>query len=156
MNDKIDIIVPWVDGSDPAWIREKEECGAKCRPDKNPYLIPVFKAGIIYNIGFVQLRNLCHGLTRFLVTWGHVPHFLNTSHPKLRIIRHEDYIPREYLPTFNSNTIEMNYHRIEELSENFIIFNDDLFPLQPIEETYYFKNNIVCDEAVEGLLYLLK
>ena len=31
----------------------------------------------------------------------------------------------------------MNYHRIEDLEENFIIFNDD-FPLR-IEEEYYFK-----------------
>ena len=84
------------------------------------------------------------------VTWGHVPEFLNVSHPKIKIVKHSDYIPEKYLPTFNSNTIEMNYHRIEDLEENFIIFNDDFFPLQPIEEEYYFKDNTVCDEAVEG------
>ena len=85
----------------------------------------------------------------FFVTCGHVPDFLNTNHPKLRIVKHEDYIPVEYLPTFNACTIEMNYHRINELSENFILFNDDMFPLQPIDESYYFQNNQVCDEAVE-------
>jgi hypothetical protein len=153
MNDKIDIIVPWVDGSDPAWIREKEECGAKCRPDKKSLSNTRFQSWDNLQYWFRAIEKFMPWFNKiFLVTWGHVPHFLNTSHPKLRIIRHEDYIPREYLPTFNSNTIEMNYHRIEELSENFIIFNDDLFPLQPIEETYYFKNNIVCDEAVEGLI----
>ena len=71
------------------------------------------------------------------MTWGHIPQFLKTNHSKIRILRHEDYIPKQYLPTFNSNTIEMNYHRIRDLSENFIIFNDDTFPLQPIEETYF-------------------
>ena len=34
-------------------------------------------------------------------------------------MRHEDYIPGEFLPTFNSHTIELNFHRIPGLSEQF-------------------------------------
>jgi hypothetical protein len=83
---------------------------------------------------------------------GHIPNFLNTENPKLEIVRYEDYIPKEYLPVFNSNTIEMNYHRIDDLSENFVLFNDDMIPLQPIDEEYYFQNNRVCDEAVENIV----
>jgi hypothetical protein len=86
------------------------------------------------------------------VTWGHIPKFLNTENPKLEIVRHEDFIPKEYLPTFSINPIEMNFHRIGKLSENFIYFNDDMIPLQPIEEIYYFRNNRVCDEAVENIV----
>lgn len=82
----------------------------------------------------------------FFITYGHLPGFLNTEHPKLRIVRYTDYIPKEYLPTFNSNTIEMNYHRILDLPENFVLFNDDFFPLQAIREDYYFQGNMVCDE----------
>lgn len=70
----------------------------------------------------------------------------------LEVIRHEDYIPEEYLPTFNSGTIEMNVHRIPGLSENYILFNDDVFPLQPIAEEYYFRDDTVCDEAVENVV----
>ena len=88
----------------------------------------------------------------FLITYGHIPDFLYLGHEKLRIVRHDEYIPKEYLPTFNSNTIEMNIHRINELSENFILFNDDVFPLQPIVEDYYFKDDRVCDEAVENII----
>ena len=53
----------------------------------------------------------------------------------------EDYIPNEYLPTFNSGAIELNFHRIKELSELFVIFNDDMFLLQPIKQDFFFKDD---------------
>ena len=49
----------------------------------------------------------------------------------MRIVRHEDYIPGEFLAqTFNSHTIELDFHRIPGLSEQFVYFNDDMFLLQ--------------------------
>ena len=55
------------------------------------------------------------------VTWGHIPEWLNTEHPKLNIVRHEDFIPEKFRPTFNSHTIEWNFHRIPGLAEKFEI-----------------------------------
>ena len=46
----------------------------------------------------------------------------------------------------------MNLHRIDDLSENFILFSDDVFPILLIPEDYYFKDNMVCDEAVENII----
>lgn len=157
MNQPIDLIVTWVDGKDPVWQEEKRKClekeqvrGISVGPSNS-------------HIRFESWDNLQYwfrAVERFLpwfrnivfVTYGHVPEFLKTDHPRLRIIKHSDYIPEEYLPTFNSNTIEMNFHRIPELSENFILFNDDFFPLRPADETYYFRNDQVCDEAVENII----
>lgn len=150
-NKTIDIVIPWVDGSDPAWLNEKKRTMEKVFPDMDANT----------NIRYQNWENLQYWFRAvekhmpwvnkvFFVTWGHIPSFLNTEHPKLRVIKHSDYIPKEYLPTFNSNTIEMNYWRIEELSENYIIFNDDTFSILPIKDNYYFKNNLVCDEAVES------
>lgn len=151
MNDKIDIIIPWVDGSDLEWLKEKEKYyllrNADCKSNSNIR----FQSWDNLRYWFRAVEKNMPWVNKiFFVTWGHLPAFLNTAHPKLRIVRHREYIPEKYLPTFNSNTIEMNYHRIPDLSENFILFNDDLFPLQPISEEYYFDNNMVCDEAVEG------
>lgn len=154
MNQNIDIIVTWVDGNDPIWLEEKKRCLQK----QNMY-----EKKSDSNIRFESWDNLQYwfrAIEKFLpwfhniifVTYGHVPSFLKTEHPRLKIVKHEDYIPAEYLPTFNSNTIEMNFHRISQLSENFILFNDDFFPLQPIEETYYFRGDQVCDEAVENII----
>ncbi|MGN0380222.1 MAG: stealth conserved region 3 domain-containing protein [Butyrivibrio sp.] len=150
MNSDIDIIVPWVDNSDPDWQNEKRKY-EDTSIDKNANS----------EIRYQNWDNLCYWFRAvekfmpwahriFLVTYGHLPDFLNVEHPKLCIVKHEEYIPKEYLPTFNSNTIEMNYHRIKNLSENFVLFNDDMIPLQPIKESYYFKNNIPCEQAIES------
>jgi hypothetical protein len=154
MNNKIDIVVPWVDGSDPKWIEERDYWLKETNAD----------GYVNSNIRYQDWENLQYWFRAveknmpwvnrvFLVTWGHTPGWLNLNYEKLKVIRHDEYIPKEYLPTFNSNTIEMNYHRIEDLSENFILFNDDIFPLQPIEEEYYFKDNVIGDEAVEGHIF---
>lgn len=151
INDKIDIIVPWVDGSDPAWMKEREECRLKYGAEEKSISNIRFQSWDNLHYWFRAIETFMPWVNKiFFVTWGHIPQFLKSNHSKIRILRHEDYIPKQYLPTFNSNTIEMNYHRIRDLSENFIIFNDDTFPLQPIEETYFFRENVVCDEAVEG------
>lgn len=144
MNEHIDLILPWVDFFDSEWI-EVFKNYQKNSAQANRYqswdnLQYVFR-GIEICMPWVNKV--------FLVTWGHLPEWLDTDCEKLRIIRHDEYIPAEYLPTFNSNTIEMNYWRIPELSENFILFNDDLFPLRPIPEEYYYKDGIPCEEAVE-------
>ena len=147
----IDIVLPWLDDSDPKWqdrmLQYKKE---------TPY-------AEVTNIRYQNWDNLqlwfraieecmpwVHKI--FLVTCGQRPAFLKENHPKLEFIEHSNFIPEEYLPTFNSNSIEMNLHRIKELSENFILFSDDVFPLQYIDEEYYFKNNMVCDEAVENII----
>ncbi|TAH69983.1 MAG: glycosyl transferase [Anaerolineaceae bacterium] len=151
MNDKIDVIVPWVDGSDPEWIRERDARSLIYGAEKKSLSSIRFQSWDNMRYWFRAIERFMPWINKvFFVTWGHLPEYLNEKSPRLRIVKHEEYIPNEYLPTYNSNTIEMNYHRIEELSENFIIFNDDFFPLQPIDETYYFKDNLVCDEAVEG------
>lgn len=151
MNDKIDIVLPWVDDSDQKWLREKEEWYLKTHADVKANSNIRFQSWDNLHYWFRAIEKFIPWVNKIVfVTWGHVPKFLNVSHPKIRIVKHSEYIPERYLPTYNSNTIEMNYHRITDLEENFIIFNDDFFPLQPIEEEYYFKDNTVCDEAVEG------
>lgn len=64
-------------------------------------------------------------------------------------VDHKDFIPYEYLPTFNSHTIEHNFHRIINLSEHFVVFNDDMFINASITPEYYFKNRLPCDAPFE-------
>ncbi len=150
MNDNIDIIIPWVDSNDVKWMKEKKQIM------QETHVLSDANSNIRYQ-NWDNLHFIFRGIEKFmpwvnkifLVTYGHVPEFLYSDHPKLVLVRHDSYIPNKYLPTFNSNTIEMNYHRIDALSEQFILFNDDMFPVSPICEEYYFRNNRVCEEAVE-------
>ena len=81
------------------------------------------------------------------VTWGHLPQWLNTAHPKLHIVNHKDYIPQQYLPTFSSHPIELNMHRIPGLSEHFVYFNDDILLNAPASPDFFFRNDLPCDFA---------
>lgn len=149
----IDIFLPWVDGTDENWLHEREQYKLETAIQREANGIERYRSWDNLQYVFRGIENCMPWVNKiFFVTCGQVPPFLNTQHPKLRLVNHKDYIPEKYLPTFNSNTIEMNLFRIEELSENFILFNDDLFPISPIKEDYFFKNDKVCDEAIEAII----
>lgn len=145
---KIDFVIMWVDGADPAWQAEKAQYSYKSEMGqalgeeryRDQGLLKYWFRGVERFAPWVN--------TIFFVTWGHLPAWLNVNHPKLKIVKHSDYILERYLPTFNSNTIELNLMRIPDLSEHFVLFNDDMFLLQPCKETDFFKEELPVDLGV--------
>jgi hypothetical protein len=67
-----------------------------------------------------------------------VPQWANQEN--LKIVLHKDIIPAEFLPTFNCNPIEMHLHRIPGLDEEYLYFNDDMFPVGDCKPTDFFRN----------------
>ncbi len=139
----IDIVVLWVDGSDPAWQAEKAKYQGKTLDDSNAPnrfrdwgLMPYWFRGIERFVPWVRMVHF--------VTCGHVPAFLNLAHPRLHHVRHTDFLPPEVLPTFSSHAIEMNLHRIPGLAEHFVYCNDDTFLLRPMPETAFFRDGLPC------------
>lgn len=62
-----------------------------------------------------------------------VPSWLNASHPGVSVVTHAQIFRRRAdLPTFSSNAIEANLHRIPGLAARWIYFNDDVFLAQPV------------------------
>lgn len=149
----IDIFLTWVDGTDEDWLQEKNKYSQVGFLQREVNGIERYCSGINFQYLFRAIEKNLPWINKiFLVTCGQIPSFLNINHPKLKIVNHKDYIPSEYLPTFNSNTIEMNLFRIKELSECFILFNDDTFPILPIPQDYFFKGGKVCNEAIERII----
>ena len=149
--EKIDFVIPWVDGDDPRWRTEKDKYEKALLPPSFTSAPIVSKSSANADCRYRELgllRYWFRGVEHFapwvnkvyFVTCGQQPDWLNTSHPKLVCVNHRDYIPEVYLPTFNANTIELNFHRIKGLSEQFVYFNDDMFLLQPIKPDYFFKD----------------
>lgn len=144
--EKIDFVIIWVDGSDPKWLDEKN----KYTPNKNSD-----SSNVRYR-DWENLRYLFRGIEKFapwvnkvhFVTCGHLPLWLNTKCPKLNIVKHSDYMPKEYLPTFSSHPIELNLHRIADLSDKFVYFNDDMFLTNFVLPGDFFKKGLPCDEAI--------
>ena len=76
--------------------------------------------------------------TIFVVTNGVFPCWLKET-GKIRFVRHEDIFPdHSHLPTFHSQAIEVNLHRIPGLSELFIYANDDFLFAKPISRDHFF------------------
>lgn len=61
--------------------------------------------------------------------------------PKVQIILHSDFIPKKFLPTFNSTSIEMFLQFIPDLSEHFIYSNDDIFFTSVCKASDFFDQN---------------
>lgn len=147
--DKIDFVVTWVDGSDPKWRTEKRKYESS--KDGLDDLIPIeddanddcrFRDSGLLRYWFRSVESFAPWVNKvFFITCGQRPYWLNTHHPKIVCLNHSDYIPEDYLPTFNSNTIELNLHRIKDLSEKFILFNDDVFLLRPVTPDFFFHDN---------------
>jgi len=147
-NSNIDIVIPWVDGSDLEWQQEFRKYAALAtgRDDNSE---------IRYR-DWDNLQYLFRGIEKFapwvrkvhFITTGQKPKWLNLDAPKLNFVKHEDFIPKEWLPTFSVRPIELNLHRIEGLSEQFVYFNDDYFLLRPVKPERFFRNGLPCDMAI--------
>lgn len=148
MEQKIDFVIPWVDGNDPAWQAEKR----KYEPEDK---IKDYNGECRYR-EWGTLKYWFRGVEKFapwvnqvhFITCGHMPDFLNTEHPKLHIVKHSDYIPEQYLPTFSANPIEVNIHRIESLAEQFVYFNDDMFLVGETNSADFFENGLPGDQGI--------
>lgn len=147
--EKIDFVILWVDGNDPKWRQERDKHLKWEYTDGNK--VNRFRDWDLLRYWFRGVEQYAPWVNRiFFVTWGHHPDWLNIEHPKLKVIKHTEYIPEEFLPTFNSNVIELNLHRIPELCEQFVLFNDDMFLIAPVKEHDFFKNELPCESALLG------
>jgi hypothetical protein len=144
----IDFVITWVDMNDPKWKADFAEYSGKTDNEKNSVSEARFR-----DHGF--LRYWFRGVEKFapwvrnihFVTCGQKPDWLDENHPKLNLVHHEDFIPKQFLPCFNSSSIEMHLHKIPNLSEHFVYFNDDFFIINNVEKERFFKNGLPCDIA---------
>ncbi|MDD6152455.1 MAG: stealth family protein [Elusimicrobia bacterium] len=133
----VDLVVLWVDGNDLEFVRVRnkwaERLGLPIPPEAR----------------FVQsdeLRYVLRGAELFLpwvtrivlVTNGQCPAWLNICHPRLKILTHNEFMPSSCLPTFNAYAIEAGLVRWHDLSEHFLLANDDTFVFCPIPRSYFF------------------
>jgi hypothetical protein len=144
----IDIVYTWVDSSDPEWIKQKN-----LYPDftfEEGRFPPVNAPDIELETSLLLLFKFMPFVNNvYIVTADRqVPPciFKNTilRTKPINVVHHSEIWPKNMLhtlPTFNSHAIEANLHRIPNLSELFIYFNDDVHVVKPIMEHDCFVNN---------------
>lgn len=147
--EKIDFVVTWLDSSDPQW-QKQYEIYKDAKGDKGKAR---FREMNIFQYWFRAVERYAPWVNKvFLITNGKFPDWINKDNPKLVLVKHEDYMPKDILPTFNSCAIELYMHRIKGLSEHFVYFNDEMLLNGPITPDYYFKDGLPCDFNKETCL----
>ena len=144
----IDFVITWVDMNDPKWQAEFAKYARHKGNEKNGVSEARFR-----DYGF--LRYWFRGVEKFapwvrkihFVTSGQKPEWLDANHPKLNLVSHKDYIPAQFLPTYNSVVIERYLHKIPDLAEHFVYFNDDFYIINRIGTERFFRNGLPCDIA---------
>ncbi|EMQ96695.1 stealth family protein [Paeniglutamicibacter gangotriensis] len=139
----IDAVYTWVDGEDPDWVDSKrrteaEITGIAYHGEANHVARFRSRDELKYSLRSLEMyapwfRHI------YIVTAGQIPEWLNTDHPKVKLIDHHHIYPdSSYLPTFNSNSIISRLHHIEGLSEHYVYINDDVFFGRPLAKDRFF------------------
>lgn len=145
----IDVVIPWVDDSDTAWLNARAQYQSEFS-EPAEHLSHYFRS-------WDTLRYVLRGIETYmpwvgqvhLLTCGQVPAWLDTAHPKLRLHTHADFFSADSaLPVFSSNPIEMNLMNIPGLAERFIYFNDDTLVMKPVTPQRFFHDDLPVDYLV--------
>ena len=124
----MDVVITYVNGLDPVWQKDYQKY------TDVPVLEKRFR-------DWGTLKYLLRGVE------SHMP-FIENVHlvvsdwvdrKNLHVVLHSEFIPAEFLPTFNCNTLEMHLHRIPGLSEEYLYFNDDMFPVRDCRPEDFFR-----------------
>ena len=145
---EIDFVVTWVDMDDPKWKADFAKHSGKIDNLKNEMTEARFRDHGLLRYWFRGLEKFAPWVRKVhFVTCGQKPEWLNIDHPKLQLVNHSDYIPSQYLPVFNSTLIESYIHRIPDLAEHFVYFNDDFFIINHLTQERFFTNGLPNDIA---------
>ncbi len=133
---EIDAVYLWVDGSDPKWLERKREYSGESNSHGTSASRFISRNELYFSIA--TLRRSAPWINRiWLVTDGQSPE-LGELADMVTIVDHREFIPEEYLPTFNSHVITSHLHRIEGLAEHFLYLNDDILFGRPLLPTVWF------------------
>lgn len=148
----IDIVVTYLNERDEKWQQDynywknKEISLGKARAsNRQAFGKERFREWDIFKYWFRGVEKCCSWVNKvFLIVQNenHIPTWLNRDNPKLRIVYHDEFIPKELLPTFNAITIIQYISNISDLADNYIYCDDDYYFINPIPKERFFRNDI--------------
>lgn len=135
----IDLVYLWVDGSDPEWQKKKRAFTGIISDDSETNNIGRY-------INNDELKYSMRSVVKhapwirkiYIVTDGQKPEWLNIHHEKIQLVDHQEIMPLKILPCFNAMVIEYFLYKIPGLSEHFLFANDDMFFNADLSPDYFF------------------
>ena len=136
-NCAFDIVYMWVDDSWPGYKEElnRYACtGHDVNPNRTRNNLDTLKYSLRSIERFAPWRRHV-----YLVSCRpQIPSWLNRDHPEVRVVHHDEFIPKSYLPTFNSFAIQSWLHKLPGLSEQFVCFDDDTLLMRETSSSQFF------------------
>ena len=149
--EKVDIVVTYLNERDREWResfkywkKREIESGIAEEGNRQAFGEERTREWDCLKYWFRGIEKNCKWINRvFLIVQNrnHVPEWVDRDNPRLRVVYHEEYIPKELLPTYNAMTIGMYVSNIKDLGERYIMCDDDFYFLNPIQEDQFFKCN---------------
>ena len=142
----VDVVYTWVDGDDPVWDQARRDRLAALSGTASETAQTRESSGQARFVSRNELRYSLRSVHLFapwvrrihLVTAGQVPDWLDVDHPQVALVDHSAILPADALPTFNSHAIESSLHKVPDLAEHFVYFNDDFFLGRPLRPEAFF------------------
>ena len=137
----IDLVIPYVNNNDLVWRKNYVDFCSKNRlQEKIVEMLGTRFGGLTFIYDQLKLANKnmpwINKIYLLLSNKEQVIHSLLP--PNVICVYHNEFIPGQFLPTFNSTTIEMFLWNIKGLSEKFIYANDDMLPTGPLKPSDFF------------------
>ncbi len=142
-NLKIDLVYLWVNDKDENWQKKRRYWANKlgissfkenndCRYFDNEELRFSLRSAEMYAPWINKI---------FIITDNQIPKWLDINYSKIRIVDHKEILPEDCLPCFNSEAIETCIANIPDLSEYFLLANDDKFFASNVRPEDFFDKN---------------
>lgn len=138
-NSKFDIVITWV-RNDTAFQNEKNIWKTKYNMINQGDERYTDNKEIVYLLRSIDKYLNDYNNIYIVVKDSQFPEYLNFKHPKLILIKHSEIIPSQFLPTFNSMVIEAFLHKIPNLTDNYLYFNDDVILMSNKNAAFFIDN----------------
>ena len=132
-----DVVYMWVDDN---WPNYREELGryARTSHDTNPNRTRNNLDTLKYSLRSIERFAPWRRHVYLVSCRPQIPPWLNLAHPDIRVVHHDEFIPKTYLPTFNSFAIQSWLHNLPGLSEHFVCFDDDTLFMREAPRSLFF------------------
>ena len=133
----VDAIVTYVNNSDNKWVSSY----IKTTHTHNPSACRFRSWGTLKYLfrGIEKYMPFVQNIILVVASESQIPAWVDATN--VRVVLHEEFIPKKFLPTFNSCTIESFFWNIPNLADKVIYFNDDMFPTAPMTEDDFFTDD---------------
>jgi hypothetical protein len=142
----IDIVYTWVNDQDPHWrnayslhaipVHKLNEAGSDAT------MLSRFKNRDELKYSLRSVFQYMPWVNKiFVVSNCKPPSWFDVQNERVKWVDHSEIFEAEFLPVFSSHAIETCLHKIPQLSEHFLYFNDDFFINKNLPSTHFFEAN---------------